>query len=87
MSGFADFAACIPAIQPIPVSSGSTHENTQIFLKNSCFSSFFRYTYAYGVLAQLGARNIRIVEATGSNPVYSIIFLLFKIRHEPIVIL
>ncbi len=26
----------------------------------------------YGVLAQLGARNIRIVEATGSNPVYSI---------------
>ncbi len=24
-----------------------------------------------GVLAQLGARNIRIVEATGSNPVYS----------------
>ena len=25
-----------------------------------------------GVLAQLGARNIRIVEATGSNPVYSI---------------
>ena len=25
----------------------------------------------YGVLAQLGARNIRIVEATGSNPVYS----------------
>ena len=26
----------------------------------------------YGVLAQLGARHIRIVEATGSNPVYSI---------------
>ena len=25
----------------------------------------------YGVLAQLGARHIRIVEATGSNPVYS----------------
>ena len=25
-----------------------------------------------GVLAQLGARHIRIVEATGSNPVYSI---------------
>lgn len=25
-----------------------------------------------GVLAQLGARNIRNVEATGSNPVYSI---------------
>ncbi len=24
-----------------------------------------------GVLAQLGARNIRNVEATGSNPVYS----------------
>ena len=24
-----------------------------------------------GVLAQLGARHIRIVEATGSNPVYS----------------
>ena len=28
--------------------------------------------YPYGVLAQLGARNIRIVEATGSSPVYSI---------------
>ena len=27
-----------------------------------------------GVLAQLGARNIRIVEATGSNPVYSIVY-------------
>ena len=27
---------------------------------------------ADGVLAQLGARNIRNVEATGSNPVYSI---------------
>lgn len=26
---------------------------------------------ADGVLAQLGARNIRNVEATGSNPVYS----------------
>lgn len=26
-----------------------------------------------GVLAQLGARNIRNVEATGSNPVYSIL--------------
>ena len=26
----------------------------------------------HGVLAQLGARHIRIVEATGSNPVYSI---------------
>ena len=25
----------------------------------------------FGVLAQLGARHIRIVEATGSNPVYS----------------
>ena len=25
-----------------------------------------------GALAQLGARNIRIVEVTGSNPVYSI---------------
>ena len=28
--------------------------------------------FSYGVLAQLGARHIRIVEATGSNPVYSI---------------
>ena len=26
----------------------------------------------FGALAQLGARHIRIVEATGSNPVYSI---------------
>ena len=33
----------------------------------------FCYTYLHGVLAQLGARNIRIVEATGSNPVYSIL--------------
>lgn len=45
---------------------------------------FYKYQYTtflfpllvvycrYGVLAQLGARNIRIVEATGSNPVYSI---------------
>lgn len=44
---------------------------------------FYKYRYTaflfhlvvvycrYGVLAQLGARNIRIVEATGSNPVYS----------------
>ena len=28
--------------------------------------------FLYGVLAQLGARNIRIVEARGSNPLYSI---------------
>lgn len=27
--------------------------------------------YHRGVLAQLGARNIRIVEARGSNPLYS----------------
>ncbi len=27
----------------------------------------------HGVLAQLGARNIRIVEARGSTPLYSII--------------
>ena len=29
--------------------------------------------FLYGVLAQLGARNIRIVEARGSNPLYSIL--------------
>lgn len=29
--------------------------------------------FLYGVLAQLGARNIRIVEAVGSNPICSII--------------
>ncbi len=27
--------------------------------------------YLYGALAQLGARNIRIVEAVGSNPICS----------------
>ena len=31
-----------------------------------CYNTF------HGALAQLGARNIRIVEATGSNPVCSI---------------
>lgn len=35
----------------------------------------------YGVLAQLGARNIRIVEATGSNPVYSISEKIIKTRN------
>ncbi len=34
-----------------------------------------------GVLAQLGARNIRIVEATGSNPVYSIIESIAQFRY------
>ena len=38
------------------------------------------YNLFYGVLAQLGARNIRIVEATGSNPVYSIFSLTFKLH-------
>ena len=45
-----------------------------------CFYFYSWYTrgqenfpfFLPGVLAQLGARNIRIVEATGSNPVYSI---------------
>ena len=32
--------------------------------------------FLYGVLAQLGARNIRIVEARGSNPLCSIVKLL-----------
>ena len=32
----------------------------------------------YGVLAQLVARHIRIVEATGSNPVYSIVKSLYR---------
>ena len=31
---------------------------------------------SFGALAQLGARNIRIVEATGSNPVCSIFCFL-----------
>ena len=35
-----------------------------------CYNDFI------GVLAQLGARNIRIVEATGSNPVYSTICVI-----------
>ena len=45
----------------------------------SCIFAGVWYTYSYvvvllikGALAQLGARNIRIVKATGSNPVCSI---------------
>lgn len=35
------------------------------------FLSHLCYSIGDGALAQLGARNIRIVEATGSNPVCS----------------
>ncbi len=34
--------------------------------------TFLLIALQFGALAQLGARNIRIVEATGSNPVCSI---------------
>ena len=47
-------------------------------IKNSVLPFFQKVLYSsYGVLAQLGARNIRIVEATGPNPVYSIITYIF----------
>ena len=35
------------------------------------FLSHLCYSIGDGALAQLGARNIRIVEARGSNPLYS----------------
>lgn len=41
---------------------------------------------ADGVLAQLGARNIRNVEATGSNPVYSTMMHLSELEGVTLVV-
>lgn len=53
------------------------YKNSMIFIffiEYKIFLSFSHdlcYNDCYGALAQLGARNIRIVKATGSNPVCS----------------
>ncbi len=46
---------------------------------SSPIASIFFFIQQKGALAQLGARNIRIVEAVGSNPICSIFLKAYKI--------